>query len=243
MKNYLVTGVSSGLGAALSKSLLNQGHHVLGISRNIEKIEKLSIQFQHRLTTLSIDLSLPFDNLVPIEEFVKTYGKLHGMICCAGREETVPLSLYIPEKVHDLFSVNFNSIFELTRFFAKKKISEEGASIIYISSVMSELGQPGKTAYCASKSALIGLARASALELANRKIRVNAVSPGVVETPMTEKLFAQIGDEGKKRVLEMHPLGFGQTDDIIPLIEFLLSDNSRWITGQNIRIDGGYSVH
>lgn len=107
---------------------------------------------------------------------------------------------------------------------------------------MGILGQSGKVGYCASKSAVIGAVKASALELAKRNIRVNAVLPGVVMTPMTEKLFEKIDEASQKRIQDMHPLGFGTVEDVVPTIAFLLSDNSKWITGQNIIIDGGYSI-
>ena len=88
----------------------------------------------------------------------------------------------------------------------------------------------------------MGLTKSSALELAKRKIRVNAVLPGVVNTPMTQKLFSQIEQKNIDSIKAMHPLGIGEVEDIVPAIEFLLSDGSRWLTGQNIIIDGGYSI-
>lgn len=241
-KNYLVTGVTSGIGNALALALLNDGHRVLGIGRDKNKIEFLFKKFPINFKFLCIDLDRTTLENNDINKFVKEIGKFHGMIYCAGKEETLPITLYTPEKLNSIFNVNFNAPFQLLRLLSKKKMSEEGASFVFISSVMGELGQPGKTGYCSSKSAILGLVRAAALELCSRKIRVNAISPGVVETPMTEKLFKQIGEEGKEKILEMHPLGFGNIEDIIPLIEFLLSDKSRWITGQNIKIDGGYSI-
>jgi NAD(P)-dependent dehydrogenase (short-subunit alcohol dehydrogenase family) len=164
------------------------------------------------------------------------------MVYCAGKEETLPLSSYSHEKVNDIFNVNFHGAFQLLRMFSKKKSCHDGASFVFLSSIMGELGQPGKTAYCSSKAAIIGLVRAAALELASRGIRVNSVSPGVVETPMTAHLFSIIGKEKEREIKSMHPLGFGKVDDIVSLISFLLSDNSKWITGQNFKIDGGYSI-
>jgi NAD(P)-dependent dehydrogenase (short-subunit alcohol dehydrogenase family) len=107
---------------------------------------------------------------------------------------------------------------------------------------MGTLGQPGKIGYCSTKSAVLGMVKASALELAKRKIRVNAVLPGVVNTPMTQNLFTQIDDDNIKQITNMHPLGLGEVTDIVPTILFLISENSKWITGQNFIIDGGYSI-
>ena len=79
--------------------------------------------------------------------------------------------------------------------------------------------------------------------MAKRKIRVNALLPGVVKTPMTNNLFSQLDQTQIDNIINMHPLGIGEVDDIVPIVEFLLSNGSRWITGQNIIVDGGYSIH
>jgi len=241
-KTYLVTGATSGLGNATVSQLLESGAAVLGIGRDGIKVETFVKQFPDRFTFLEVDLNAEFEIEKDLADFVSVHGKFNGAVNCAGKEETLPLSMYTPQKLAGIFNVNFNSPLEIMRLLTKKKYGEDAASFVFLSSVMGELGQPGKTAYCASKSALLGLVKAAALELAGRKIRVNAISPGVVETPMTQKLFDQITEENKNSIIAMHPLGMGQIDDIIPLILFLLSDNSRWITGQNIKIDGGYSI-
>jgi len=124
----------------------------------------------------------------------------------------------------------------------KKNICEDGASIIFIASIMSILGQPAKVAYCSSKGALISGVRAMALELANKKIRVNAISPGVVRTPLIDDMFKSIPEESQKSILDMHPLGIGMPEDVANACGFLLSENARWITGTNLVVDGGYSA-
>ncbi|MNL26645.1 3-oxoacyl-[acyl-carrier-protein] reductase FabG [compost metagenome] len=121
-------------------------------------------------------------------------------------------------------------------------VSNDGGSIIFFSSLMAELGEAGKIGYCATKSALLGVVRSSALELLKRNIRVNAIAPAIVNTPLTTKLFSGLSDENITEIEKMHPMGFGETSDVVPMIKFLLSDQSRWITGQNIKIDGGYSI-
>lgn len=241
-KNYLITGATSGIGKALVTSLLERGYNILGIGRDESKVEDLIEQYGLSFTFLSLDLSIDLDKDSAISEYIAKFGKLNGMVYCAGKEETLPMTLYSEEKLNNIFDINFFAPFQLLRTLSKKKASVDQSSFVFVSSVMGELGQPGKTGYCSSKAAILGLVRSAALELAPRQIRVNAISPGVVETPMTEKLFEQVGEEGRSSILKMHPLGFGKTEDIVPLIEFLLSDNSRWITGQNIKIDGGYSI-
>jgi len=241
-KNYLVTGSSSGIGKALTISLLSAGCNVLGIGRDSLKVKDIEQDYPDSFLFKSTDLAAQAQNSDVIEAFVAQYGKFNGMVYCAGKEETMPIAMYTPEKLDNIFNVNFNAPFELLRLISKKKTCEEMASFVFLSSVMGELGQPGKTGYCSSKAALLGLVKAAALEFAQRKIRVNAVSPGVVDTPMSQQLFNVVDEDNKRRIIDMHPLGIGKVEDVVPLITFLLSDESRWITGQNIKIDGGYSI-
>lgn len=240
-KNILITGATSGIGLAVCEFLLNYECTVIAFGRDKSKIIKLIDKFTNSLKFIALDLN-NFTTYNKIFEQELSGRKLDGFVHCAGVEETLPLAMYNPESVAKIFNINVFSGIELLRYFSKKKYSNDGASVVYISSVMGELGQPGKIGYCATKSAILGLVKSSALELAKRKFRVNAVSPGVVNTPMTQKLFSQIEDENIERIKQMHPLGIGEVEDVVPMIAFLLSDNSKWITGQNIIIDGGYSV-
>ena len=107
---------------------------------------------------------------------------------------------------------------------------------------MGKLGEQFKTIYCASKSSLISGSKAIALELASKRIRCNCILPGIVETEMVQELFDTIPPESKKKVIDSHPLGIGRPEDVAALVAFLLSDESRWITGAEFVIDGGYSM-
>lgn len=241
-KSFLVTGVTSGIGKHISYLLLQQGAKVFGIGRKNDNIKDFEKDYKDTFTFISFDLN----NLEKIEtivnqEVIKTQ-KLDGLVHCAGKEETIPLSVYKTEKIQSLFKINVFAGIELLRIFSKKKVSNNNAGVVFFSSVMGNLGQPGKVGYCATKAALLGVVKASALELAKRKIRVNAISPGVVKTPMTEQLFNQLSMDNINEIEKMHPLGTGKTDDIASATLFLLSNESKWITGQNIIIDGGYSI-
>jgi len=240
-KKILITGATSGIGLALSEFLLNHNCKVIAVGRDESKLVDLLNKFSDLLQFVFLDLN-EFACYNKIFDETLAGEKLDGFVHCAGMEETVPLAMYNPENVAKIFSINVFSGIEMLRFFSKKKYSNDGASVVFISSVMGELGQPGKVGYCSTKSAVLGIVKASALELAKRKFRVNAISPGVVNTPMTQKLFTQIEVDNIQRIKEMHPLGIGEVQDVVPMIAFLLSDNSKWITGQNIKIDGGYSI-
>lgn len=240
--NILLTGATSGIGLETLKSLLENRNKVFSVARDFSKISDLLDLYSDNIVPIAF-------NLKEIENIGKIFNeinlgdeKLDALVHCAGIEETIPLTLYSPEKIRNIYEINVFSGIELLRHFTKKKYSNDGASVVFVSSVMGVLGQPGKIGYCSTKSAVLGIVKASALEFAKRKIRINAVLPGVVNTPMTKSLFCQTSAEIVEEIKAMHPLGIGEVTDVVPAIEFLISTNSRWITGQNFIIDGGYSI-
>lgn len=244
MAVYLITGATSGIGYALANELLVEGHVVLGVGRNEEAVTGIiNGRYGNKFHFQKFDFS--DSDCIDSEIFeagCKRYGKLDGMVLCAGIEETMPLSIYSIDKVNRIFQVNVFSQFEMVRIFSKKKYSNDNSSVVLLSSVMGILGQPGKSAYCSTKAALLGLVKASALELSKRRIRINAVLPGIVQTPLTNKLFNELSPDQIEEIIKKHPLGIGSVNDVVPCLQFLLSNNSKWITGQNIIIDGGYSI-
>jgi NAD(P)-dependent dehydrogenase (short-subunit alcohol dehydrogenase family) len=186
-----------------------------------------------------------YEKLEPIiKESVEKTGPISGFIHSAGIEMSRPLKILKAENYERVMAVNAIAGFEIIRILSKiKYLSSEGASYILISSVMGVLGDIGNVAYCSSKGALISAGKAMALELASKKIRVNCVLPGVIQTEMALALFNTISEEAKNSILKMHPLGLGKPEDVANACIFLLSDASRWITGTNFYVDGGYSSH
>jgi NAD(P)-dependent dehydrogenase (short-subunit alcohol dehydrogenase family) len=178
-----------------------------------------------------------------INEIVLQKGMIHGLINCAGISTTLPLRMITPEKMDEFFHNNVFSSINITKLVAKPStFSQEGGSIIFISSVMGVLGESGKTLYGLTKGALIAAAKSLAIELANKKIRVNCISPGVVETPLSKKAVYSRDEESLNKIKSYHPLGLGQTDDVANACIYLLSDAAKWITGINLFVDGGYSA-
>lgn len=236
---YLITGATSGIGKSISLVLAAKKAKLFLIVRDIEKYNQIFNDYNN-CTPILLDLA----EVNNIESVLKSKidCKLSGVVLAAGIEETFPIKLYSPKKIKSFFDINFFSNFEILRIVTGKKYINNNSSLVIISSVMSELGQPGKTAYCATKAAIIGLVNSLSLELSSRKIRINAVSPGVVKTPMTDKLFSQLDENQIENITNMHPIGIGSVEDVTELILYLISSKSKWITGQNIKIDGGYSV-
>lgn len=242
-KNILVTGASSGIGSRCAILCSELGANVIIIGRNSGNLQKTfnSLSGNNNLQFLQ-DVT-EFDKLeLIVSQSVTKIGQITGFIHCAGIEMTILLQSMNAEKYNQLFSVNTISAFELARILSKKKFcSPSGASLIFISSVMGQLGAIGKVGYCSSKSALISGAKALAIELAPKRIRVNCILPGMVETEMVQKMMTELPEQSLNEIRKKHLLGFGKTDDVANLCAFLLSDLSQWITGTDIIIDGGYS--
>lgn len=241
-KAFLVSGVTGGIGSAVARDLLQKGFFVAGILRDLKRLQS-EFRDNNKFEAIVVDLAVS-DNLDNIlDDLVCRHGKLDGFIHCAGIEETLSINMHKKDIITKIFQVNVFSAIELLRVVSKKRISNDGASIILVASVMAELGAAGKLGYCGSKSALIGLVKSASLELAKRRIRVNAVSPGIVLTDLVKSLFDKLAEVQKQDIVNMHPLGLGNVESVSGLISFLLSDESKWITGQNLIVDGGYSAH
>lgn len=243
-KRILVTGASSGIGRAIAISCSMMGAEIVMMARNQKRlVETYNELLPGKHTFFTIDLT-KFDSFEPIiSECVQQFGKFDGLVHSAGIEISAPLQFTEPQQFEKLFSINVISGFELAKIISKKKyFNSVGGSFVYISSIRGIVGQEGAIAYSSSKGAIIAGVKSMALELASKNIRVNSISPAIVETEMTRNLFDNISDETKKTMLENHPLGFGRPDDIANACIYLLSDASRWITGSNMIVDGGYSA-
>ena len=244
-KNILITGASSGIGKECAFRCYEEGAKVHLLGRNERSLKEIYAQLNDNNNSISVLDLQDFERYQNIiENIVTTHGKIDGFIHSAGYQITLPISAMNYQMYLDIFSVNTISAFEFIRLLSKKNYGNLSCmSIVLIASVMSIIANPALTAYCASKAALVGGAKALALELANKGIRINCISPGtLVDTAMTDNLKKQISEEEFHRIEQEYPLGLGSTKDISSLCLFLLSDESKWITGQNIIVDGGLSV-
>lgn len=241
-KTILVTGASSGIGRQCAIDCSKMGAKVVAIGRNQERLDSAVAEMEGTGVSYSYDLA----NLDGIKDLIATiveaHGKLDGFIHAAGIEVTNPVKLSKPEEYESLFHVNCMSAFEIVKNLCGIKTFNKGGSIVLISSISGVIARKGLSAYAASKGALMSAARVMALEIAPREIRVNTVSPGTILTPMMQKALDAMSEEDKKKRVEGFPLGLGQTTDISNACIYLLSDASRWVTGQNLIIDGGYTV-
>ena len=245
-KTILVTGASSGIGRATSVELSRMGARVVLFGRNPEKLNQtLSL-----LSNKEIHLHFAFDLMDEearknvISEIKKRIDYLDALVHCAGISSTSVLRSLKIEKLNKHFEINVNSGFMLAKELISKKnaLIGSGASIVFLSSVMASVGEVGKMAYAMSKGAVLAGVKSMALELAEKEIRVNAVSPGVVETPMSSSSFYSKNEERLEKIKNLHPLGLGKPQDVAHACVYLASDASRWVTGSNLLIDGGYTA-
>lgn len=243
-KTIIITGASSGIGRQTAILCSKMGAKVAIIGRNEERLQETLSQMEGEgHLKVAFDLTDTESIKGMVADIVSRLGSIDGLVCCAGISGILPLKLMDVEQQEQYFRTNVFATIELTRqVLNMKNVSKEGASVIFFSSVMGVVGENAKSLYSMTKGALISASHSLAVEYAKKKIRVNCISPGVVITPINAKQ-PYIADPEKRAILEAkHPLGLGQTSDIANACVFLLSDASRWITGQNMVIDGGYTI-
>ena len=238
----LICGATSDLGEAIIMSLeADQSHSIVATGRDCKKLKALSARFGCIKQTHVVDLSLENE----VKSLLKGYSakniKFAGIICLAGRHEMKPLRGYSKASMVDIFDSNFYSSAHVISNCGR--VVAERGSIVLVSSAATSRGAGAVGGYVASKSAVEGLTRTAALEFAGKGVRVNCVSPGVFESQMTTSFFASIGEDVVNNIRLSHPLGVGTPADVAGPIKFLLSKDSAWITGQNILIDGGFTIN
>lgn len=242
-KTILITGASSGIGRQCAIDCAMMGAKVILVARSEERLhETLSMMEGEGHTSYSFDLN----NINEIKDFiniiVSKHGKFDGLIHAAGVEMTKPIKLLTPEDYEYVFRVNTLSGLELAKQISGIKNFNKSGAIVFISSITGIIARTGVAAYSASKGAMISAARVMALELSKRGIRVNCISPGTILTPLMNNYLSTLTEEQRDNRISGFPLDLGKTTDISYTSIFLLSDASRWITGQNIVVDGGYTI-
>ena len=240
----LVTGASSGIGRRTSILLSRLGAKLVLVGRNTERLQETAEQLDGATNRVEA-FDLEQVDTIPdwMRKLAQQDGQLSGLVHCAGVHLARPLRFLDVNALDKLMRVNFVSGVQLVKGFRQKGVHASTGSVVLLTSVMALVGQPGVSAYCASKGALTAIARSLALELAAEGIRVNCVAPGMVESEMTAQLERSLTEEQFAAVRSMHPLGIGHADDVAHAIAFLLADTGRWITGTTLVVDGGYTAH
>ncbi len=237
--NYLITGGSSGIGLAVAKRLAAQGNRLALVSSNEAKLASAVSELKgDNHLAIVYDLS-DIENVGDIfDRLSKEDMMLDGMVHSAGISPLCLIKDNTPALMEQVFRVNVFSFIELVKFFGRENYSRQGSRIVAISSITARGGGYRQTLYGASKAALISAVKLMSKELLNRDIRVNCISPGVVESPMLEKLRSQ-SDNLDEKIRRSQPLGIIDPDAIAQLGVFLLSNGADFMTGREWVLDGG----
>lgn len=236
-KTVLVTGASAGLGRQAAISASQSGARVIISGRNAAKLDStfaaLASGAEHILAPA--ELTKPEERARLAAEL----PALDGLVHCAGLTLLHPFKFNSEKRYHEIYSINVEAPLFLTQQFSKARKLNNGASIVFISSISPDVGTKGHSIYSGSKAALHGISRVLAHELAPAKIRSNCVSPGMVKTEVAEGMSDQITPELLALDEARYPLGYGTPEDVANAVIFFLSPASKWITGTNLIMDGG----
>ena len=235
-KNIIVTGASGGIGNSIIKKLNEAGANILASGTRIEKLEELKKNFEN-IKILKFDIS----QSDKIEEFIENAtnelgGNLDGLINNAGiTQDNLAIRMSLDEW-QKVININLTSTFLMSKFAIKKMLKNKSGKIVNITSVVGHTGNLGQANYTASKAGIVAMSKSLAIEYAKKKININCISPGFIKTAMTDK----IDDKFKEVIISKIPSArLGEPDDIANAVLFLSSDQSSYINGETLHVNGG----
>ncbi len=235
-KNIIVTGASGGIGNSIVKKLNDSGANILASGTRIEKLEELKKHYQ-KIKILKFDIS----ESEKIEEFIENAttelgGSLDCIVNNAGiTQDNLAIRMSL-EEWKRVIDINLTSTFLMSKFAIKKMLKNKSGKIVNITSVVGHSGNLGQANYTASKAGIVAMSKSLAIEYAKKNINVNCISPGFIKTAMTNK----IDEKFKETIISKIPSArLGEPDDIANAVDFLCSDQSSYINGETLHVNGG----
>jgi NAD(P)-dependent dehydrogenase (short-subunit alcohol dehydrogenase family) len=240
----LITGGGSGIGRALALRLASSQTRVILLGRRLEPLQEVIASLPG---TGHLAYAVDVTQGAAVAECFARLGsdriRLSGLVHCAGIHWLRPLQLTTAERFQEMLESHLTSTFLLLKESVEHRaFARSGASVVLMSSAAALLGGPGSFAYASAKGGMVSAGRVAAVELANRKIRVNTILPGVVDTGQSRAFMEKMTAEQQEAIRRDHPLGLGTPDDVAAAAEFLLSPGARWITGTTLVVDGGLTA-
>lgn len=235
-KTILVSGATSGIGFEVCKQVVKAGGNFIGLGR---KTDDLQLFIDDNNLVNSSAVTLDVSNNEDIINVIEAIGKIDGFVHSAGIVENNPIQFFNEELYSKIRTVNLDSALTIISQLLRKKKFNKPASVVFVSSISGLYGMKGNGIYGITKAALSIMAKTYANELASKKIRVNTVAPGMVNTQITLDASSFLSDEVIEADKKKYPLGYGEPEDVALPIVFLLSEASKWITGQDLILDGG----
>jgi NAD(P)-dependent dehydrogenase (short-subunit alcohol dehydrogenase family) len=240
----LVTGASSGIGRGIAIKLSRDGHQLICHGRDETRLRETLSMLHGEGHSCEVNDLENIENVEAWGKFLLTkYGLIQGFVHAAGIQQTIPLQLLKAASIERMLRINVTSSILLIKTLTKpRELAAEGGAIVFISSVMGQVGQPGYSLYSLCKGAVDSAVRSLALELANKKVRVNSVAPGCVKTPMLDGMFSKLSEGQVTDLIQKHALGLGEVEDVANIVSYLISPQGKWITGSTFNVDGGYTA-
>ena len=239
MKNVLITGATGGIGSSILKLFYNNNYNVCVTGTNMNKLNEIEVNYKGKVKCISCNLNeeLQIESLV--QQSNEYYGSTDILINNAGITRDNLFLRMKDEEWNNVININLNANFKLTKYILKGMIKSRWGRIVNISSDAAKIGNAGQANYVASKSAIEGLTRTLANEVASRGVTINCVSPGFVETDILET----IDKKTLQNMVQRIPLGrMGTIDEIASAVYFLSSEESAYITGQVLHVNGGLTM-
>lgn len=238
----LATGASSGIGRAIALECVAKGATVLACGRDAYRLAEArgECASPDRWISIARDFTKDMEGIPAwIFGLVKEHGKLFGLAHAAGSGMMDALRMYDLQTAREHFDLNFHVPMLLAKGFADRRASLPGGAMCFLSSCAAVYPEKGHLLYGSAKAALACAVKSISQELAPRGIRAHCLAPGIVDTPMEAAAEAHMGPGYREQQLAEYPLGFGKPKDVAKMAVFLLSEDARWITGQNFVLAGG----